>query len=298
MIRLESSVKINTAVYGNDLSFEEIVNTKLIKRESLEKILKNWKEAVSIVALKIFIILINIFLSIFTFVLTNDNSIVLKYIPSFFLSAKIFLNQYNKIIPLLVCQIFSIILYLFFIPLQYGILRWFYLTSKYGKVEFTMIFYYYKSLKNFFKAFLFKIVMISRFLFFGSIFLLPGFSLFLFSCIKMQSVKESKKILFSLAIIGTVIFFICGAFLFIKFTAKYFLMPFLQVTNDENIFKNTKKVIKNINYNEDYFGKIFFSFFLLLPLQAIIFPMFFIFPYTTMIMFMALKEREKNNYFV
>ena len=60
MIRLESSVKINTAVYGNDLSFEEIVNTKLIKRVSPEKILKNWKEAVSIVALKIFIILLHL----------------------------------------------------------------------------------------------------------------------------------------------------------------------------------------------------------------------------------------------
>ena len=295
---MENSIDINVKDYGlnpsENFSTKAFVDTKFIKKESLNKLSKNWGKAFFIVGLKISFMVLNFILGFFTFFLTNENSFIFDYIPLGLLNLLNSSKQYNRLILFLVCQFLSIFLYIFYIPLNYGVLRWFYNLAKYGNSDFLTVFYYYKNIKNIFITFLFKIVMFLRFLFFGLIFLLPGFSLFLFSCIKMQTVNENKKFLFSLSVLEMLIFFVCGIFLFIKFSAKYFLMPFLQVTNDENIFKNTKRSISIMNSNEEYFGKVFFSFFLWLPLQIFVLPMFFVFPYTTMAMSLALVNKVKK----
>lgn len=290
---MENSIKINASDYSLSLNenVQKTVDSKLLKKESLKKLSGNWTKAFFIVFLKIFFMLLSLGLSIVSLYLTNDNNIIFKYVPLRVLNVFATIKNFNKAIPFLAIQIFSGILYLFSIPLNYGILRWFYTLAKEGAAKISVIFFYYRSIKSIFKTFLFELVMWSRFILWGSVLLLPGFILFIFSCVKMQTANENRKLLFSLAILGMIIFFICGVFFFIKFAAKYFLMPFLQVTNDENIFKNTKFVIKIMNALEDYFGKVFFSFFLWLPFQSLVLPMFFIFPYTTMIMFVAINKK-------
>lgn len=291
---MENSININSSKYG--LSFEkENIDKRSIKKESLKRLSKNWHKALFITGVKLFFMIINFILNFTVFFLTNEGNILFNYFPKNFLDLFNSLKYGNRSTIIIFFQSFSLLLNLILIPLNYGILRWFYSLVKNKKADISIIFYYYKKPKRFFKTFLFKLTIIYRFLFLGMIFIFPGLSLFLMSCVQMQIVSSNRKLLFSFAIIGMAIFLICGIFFFIRFAAKYFLMSFLQVTNDEGIVINTKKSVKIMNENEDYFGKIFFSFFMLLPLQIFVIPIFFIFPYTTSIMFVGINQKLKKN---
>lgn len=281
-------VKADATSVSSLSSFAEI---KSIKKESLKKLSKNWKKAYFIVALKLFFTAANFVLSIFMFFLTNSNHFIFSYIfPNFFVYAYAIIQNYSVFL-FIVTQILMLFLSLFLIPLNFGIFRWFNTLTQTSSAKISEIFFYYRNIKLIFKTFLFKFVMWFKIAIFSVIFLIPGVVLFIFSCIKMQIVSENKKWLFSLAVLGSIVFLLCGIIFFIKFASKYFLLPYLQVINDENFAINTKKSLKIVDNNEEYMGKIFVSFCLWLPLQIFIIPMFFVFPYTTEIMFVAINKK-------
>lgn len=293
---MESSVKVGAAGYSSSAneSIDEAVNTKDLKKESLKRLSNNWSRATAIVGLKIFFMILGALLGVISFFLTNDSSAIFNYVPMGIVNIFAAIKWFNRAIPFLVVQIFSSLLYLFSIPLNYGILRWFYSLSKDDSAKISTVFYYYRSIRLIFRSILFELAMWLRIVFWGAIFLAPGLVLFIYSCIKMQTANENRKILFSLAILATLALIVSGVFFFIKFAAKYFMMPFLQVTNDENIFENTKAVVQLTNSTEEYFEKIFLSIFFWFPLQVFVVPMLFIFPYTTMMMFVAMNKKIKN----
>ena len=259
-------------------------NIKKIRKENLKKLGPNWPKVSLICTLKILESYIKSFLfsmSLFSF--SKPNTILNSYFNSGFYQTIEPIKNLNR--PIFVA--FSVFIFLFtfffFIPFDYGVLLWFSNLTQDKSIKISTLFSYYKNIKFFFRSIFFKFEMYFRFTIPILIFLIPETILFIYTCIKMQTVNENKKFFLSLTVFISMIILIIGISFFCKFGPKYLILPYLQTQylyDDKlkTMYKITSKNLEKLTSSK-YFNLFVTIASLLFLLQPLVVPTFFTIPY-------------------
>jgi len=259
-------------------------NIKKIRKENLKKIGPRWPKVTLICTFKILESYIKSFffyMSLFSF--SKPNTSLNHYFNGSFYQTISPIKDLNE--PIF--TVFSVFMFLFafffFIPFDYGILLWFSNLTQNKSTKISIVFFYYKNVKLFFRSIFFKFEMYFRFTIPILIFLIPETILFIYTCTKMQTANENEKFFFSLTVFISIIFLIFGIALFCKFGPKNLVLPYLQTTyryNDKlkTMCKITSKNLKKLTTSK-YFNVFVSIASLLFILQPLVIPTFFILPY-------------------
>ncbi len=256
---------------------------KKIRKENNKKLLKHPKQIALISLLKIgesFFKSLLFSLTVFS-LLKNESDI--NYFNNAFFTLLKPIKDLNRPVFFAVSSGILFVFLIIFTPLDYGILLWFSNLTTKKPLELSILFYYYRNLKLFLKTLWFQLETYFRLSIRIFLFLIPEILLFIYSCIKMQTVKEDEKFFLSFTVLFSILLVLAGIALFIKFGLKYLLLPFIQTQflykyNFKVYYKTRKKILNKLSSSKTFNIYVTFASFLFL-LNPLVLPVFFTTPY-------------------
>ncbi|MBR1779661.1 MAG: hypothetical protein IJ758_04095, partial [Clostridia bacterium] len=209
----------------SSLTLEDKTKKKIkrIKKDNMKKVVPNWPKIFVICSMKILASYVkSFFFSISLFSISKAHS---PYFSGIFYQLIEPIKNLNRPVFIFFSFFTLIFIFLFSIPLDYGILLWFSNLTQDKSIKFTVLFFYYKNIKLFLRSIFFKFEMYFRFFLPTLAFLIPETALFTYTCIKMQTANEDEKCFLSFTVFVSIIILSIGIGLFCKYGPKNLILP-------------------------------------------------------------------------
>lgn len=144
---------------------------------------------------------------------------------------------------LIVALSLSVLMSLVTLPLHLGVVRWNYLAAKGESPDVGGVFYYFSSVRLYFRSIWFSVLMGLRLLLWAVLLFGPGLSLLVFSTEFIMSNSQDYLTAATAGILGGSLLLLAGTVLFVLILLRYFLAQYVVVA------KNEKSVNHCIHYS-------------------------------------------------